>query len=180
MPLIDRDGRELPDIWRFLGTDEPLPLEGAVAVPLSRWQADRDSLLARGAPLGVVLRSGDSLAEVAADLGRLRLVALEFPKFTDGRPYSAARLLRQRYGYAGELRAVGAVLRDQLQLMKRCNFDTFQVRGDQSAEILAQALAGISVTYQSGEDGRGRTADLRKAERTGYQSSAICVGFWAY
>ncbi len=180
MPLIDRDGRELPDIWRFLGTDEPLPLEGAVAVPLSRWRAERDGLLARGAPLGVVLRSDDSLAEVAADLDRLRLVALEFPKFTDGRPYSAARLLRQRYGYAGELRAVGAVLRDQLQFMKRCGFDTFQVRGDQPAETLAQALAGISVAYQSGEDGRGRAAELRKAERTGYESSAICVGFWAY
>lgn len=126
--------------------------EGTILVDLETWRADRDSLLSRNVPLGLCLKPEDAVESIAADIHCFALIALDFPAFTDGRPYSAARLLRERYGYAGELRATGNVLRDQLHFMKRCGFDSFDLAGgvaDRDATAAyAAAMAEISVVYQ--------------------------------
>jgi uncharacterized protein (DUF934 family) len=122
MPLIKND-KLIEDSWVAANDDEPLPLAEAIIVSLERWQAARGELLSRNGRLGLRLKSDQSPVLVAEDLEHFDLIALEFPKFKDGRAYSYARLLRERYGYKGELRAVGEVLRDQLIFMHRCGFD---------------------------------------------------------
>ncbi len=126
MPLI-KDDEFIDDPWVAVADDEALP-EGAPAiVGLARWQAERGVLAGRNAPLGIRLRADQPPAEIAEDLDRFQVIALEFPVFGDGRAYSYARLLRERHGYRGELRAVGNVLRDQALFMRRCGFDAFEV-----------------------------------------------------
>ena len=92
------------------------------------------------------------VVEMVADLPRLELVALEFPKFSDGRALSQARLLRERYGYRGEIRAMGDVLRDQLFFMTRCGFDAFEPRPDRSLEDALAAFDEFSASYQPAAD----------------------------
>jgi uncharacterized protein (DUF934 family) len=179
MPLIDSNGRNLPDPWTLLIEGDAIPESGAVLVSLKRWQSDRERLLTRSDPVGIVLESNENPADIGPELRQVALVALRFPKFTDGRPYSTARLLRERHGYAGELRAVGAVLRDQLLFLKRCGFDTFEVARTSGTD-LSRAFDELSVAYQPAVDRTERVADLRVSDRTGYQSSKVCAAFWAY
>ena len=153
MPLI-KDGRVADDPWIRLDDEEKPEAGRPVIVSLERWQAERDSLVGRNAPLGLWLRSDQSPAEVADDLEYFDLVALEFPKFNDGRAFSYARLLRERHGYGGEVRAVGEVLRDQLLYMHRCGFDSFEVDRDDAAERWQAALQEVSVWYQPTGDNR--------------------------
>lgn len=153
MPLI-KNGRLADDPWMALADDAPLPPTGPVIVSLSRFRAERDRLLSRGAPLGVQLKSAELAAEIGADAARLDLVAIEFPTFRDGRGYSTARLLRERWGFAGELRAVGNVLRDQLLFMDRCGFDAFEVENADAVEAWRKALAEFTVFYQPATDSR--------------------------
>ena len=94
-------------------------------VPLAVWRSQRDALLDRAGGLGVWLDANDDPALIAGDLGHFAVIAVNFPQFTDGRGYSIGRLLRERYGWRGELRAVGDVLRDQLFYLTRCGFDAF-------------------------------------------------------
>ncbi len=180
MPLIDYAGRVLADPWRFLADDEAIPEQGPIAVSFARWQADRTALLQHPGALGLVLKSHEAADLAAGDLEKFALIALEFPKFTDGRPYSTARLLRERHGYAGELRAIGRVLRDQLQFLKRCGFDSFVLAKEVPAADLAKALDEVTVVYQNAADGTARTAERTVRDRTGYQESKICVAYWAY
>jgi uncharacterized protein (DUF934 family) len=114
------------DDWAIAPDDAPLP-DGRAVVSKSRFLADRESLTARNAPLGLILRSGESLDRLEDDVDRFQLIVLDIPKYTDGRSYSTARLLRERYKYAGELRATGDVLRDQIMFMHRAGFDSFDV-----------------------------------------------------
>jgi uncharacterized protein (DUF934 family) len=131
---------------------------GRVIVPLAVWQARREELLPRAeaGELGVWLAGDDEPAEIAADLPSLQVVAVNFPKFADGRGYSIARLLHSRYGYRGELRAIGEVLRDQFFYLTRCGFTALQPpAGRYTAEQLAAALASLhdfSEPYQGAED----------------------------
>ena len=111
--------------------------DDAVIVPLALWQGRRAALIARG-EAGVWLAPDEDPAALAADIGRLPLIAIDFPQFTDGRGYSHARLLRERYGYAAELRAIGDVQRDQLYYLSQCGFDAFAIReGKDAADALA-------------------------------------------
>ena len=105
---------------------EPLP-EAPAILSRKRWLAERDTLAGRNAPLGLRLDAGERIDDIAADLAHFALIALSFPKFTDGRAFSTARLLREKHGYMGELRAVGNVLSDQIPLMRRVGFDAFEV-----------------------------------------------------
>ncbi len=165
MPLI-KDNELVPDPWVSLGDEAALP-EGAPAiVGLERWQNERETLIERNAPLGIRLRSDQPPKLVLDDLDRFAVVALEFPKFGDGRAYSYARLLRERYGFRGELRAVGNVLRDQALFMRRCGFDAFEVAEDSALEGWRATLAEISVFYQPTADGRSPAYALR-AKRAG-------------
>ncbi|MBV8849854.1 MAG: DUF934 domain-containing protein, partial [Methylobacteriaceae bacterium] len=111
------------DDWAVATDDAPLP-EGRVVVSKTRFLGDRESLSARNLPIGLILRSGESLEGLEDDLDRFQLIVLEIPKYTDGRSYSTARLLRERYKYAGELRASGDVLRDQIMFLHRVGFDS--------------------------------------------------------
>ena len=155
MPLI-KGGEVAEDPWRLLADEEPAPADGPIVVTLERWQREQNALLARAAPLGLRLKAGEHPRTIAEEVARFALIALEFPKFTDGRAYSYARLLRERYGYQGELRAVGQVLRDQLLFMHRCGFDAFEIARADAAEAWRKALAEISVFYQPTGDGRPR------------------------
>lgn len=161
MPLIDIRGAWAEDPWHTAFEAAEIPAEGPVVVTLELWLSEREALIARGAPLGLRLRSDQAPAEAAEDLRRFRLVALEFPKFTDGRAFSYARLLRERYGFAGELRAVGQVLHDQAIFLARCGFDTAEVADGASPEAWRRSLAAIGVYYQPATDGRAPVTVLR-------------------
>ena len=160
MPLIRATGA-VDDPWSFVKDEELLPDTGAVIVTLVRFQANRDQLLARATPLGLRLKSDQAPSLIAGDIERFDVIALEFAKFTDGRAYSAARLLRERYGYRGELRAVGNVLRDQLAFMRRCGFDSYEIPPQVDAAAWLSSLGGISVVYQPATDGRASVLTLR-------------------
>jgi len=162
MPLI-KDGQRLhDDPWRMLADEEPVPAFEPVAVSLPRWREERAALLGRNAPVGIRLASDEHAHEIADDVGTLSLIALEFPTFKDGRPYTTARLLRERYGYTGELRAVGDVLRDQLLFMRRCGFDAFELRKEADAGAVDAALGAFSHVYQpAGGDRRTPVLALR-------------------
>lgn len=160
MALIIND-QLVDDPYRRLADDEALPADGAVIVSLARWQSDRDALGARQAPIGVLLASNESPELIADDLGRLALVALEFPVFRDGRAYSYARILRERYGYAGEIRAVGDVLMEQLHYMLRTGFNAFEMASENALAEYQKAKAEYSVWYQPTGDGRATAVALR-------------------
>jgi uncharacterized protein (DUF934 family) len=197
MPLIRENG-VVSDPWIFVGDDAELPVDGAIIVTLARWLAERDVLRARKTPLGVRPKSDQRPELIAEDIDRFDVIALEFPKFTDGRAYSSARLLRERYGYAGELRAVGQVLRDQLQFMHRCGFDAFEIAAGDAADKWQRALAEISVWYQAGADIRRPASVLRhgarrparkvesaptatvQAVRALEDGAGGCAAYWAY
>jgi uncharacterized protein (DUF934 family) len=136
--------------WVSVAADEAVPA-GDVIVPVSTWLAQRDALQNRAGKLGVVLNGDDDLEALIEDLPCFDLVALDFPKYTDGRSFSFARLLRDRYEYKGELRAVGNVLRDQLAFLERCGFDAFVV-SDCDADASLASFADISVKYQTAAD----------------------------
>jgi uncharacterized protein (DUF934 family) len=142
-----------------------IPAAGGVIVSLEQWQAQRAALLARGTPLGIRLHSDQSPELVAADLEHFALVALEFPKFRDGRAYSYARLVRERYGFKGELRAVGDVLLEQLFFMLRTGFDAFELTSADPLRDYKIALADFSVWYQPTADGRPTAMQLRRGKR---------------
>ena len=158
MPKIIKHGQIVDDNWQVIKLAEgetpesaPLPDENII-VPLTVWQARKKEILGRGAPFGVWLDSHEGPEALAADLPHVTLIAVNFPKFTDGRGYSTARLLRERYGYQGELRAIGDVLQDQLFYMQRCGFDAFAVRTDKDIQAALAGLNDFSETYQSAVD----------------------------
>ncbi len=165
MPLI-KSGRLVEDPWAILDDDAPLPGHGPVIVGVAQWQAERESLRRRGPPVGVRMRSDQPPSLIADDLDRLQLIALEFPAFADGRAYSSARLLRERHGYAHELRAVGNVLRDQFMFMHRCGFDAFEVADQAAVDGWIEAMSEISVWYQPTGDGRPPAFALRRRRRS--------------
>ncbi len=153
MTLLRR-GEVIEDRFVSAVGEASLPESGPVLVDLEQWKAHRQSLLERGDALGVLLRPDDDPSDLAADLEHLALVALEFPAFTDGRAYSNARILRERYGFEGELRAVGDVLLEQLHFMDRVGFDVFELRSDDAVAAWKTASEDIDVWYQPTGDGR--------------------------
>jgi uncharacterized protein (DUF934 family) len=164
MPLI-KQGRPSEDGWTTVDDEAPLPASGAVIVPLSRWRSQKDALLARGDALGVRLDSGQRAEDIAPDLAHLQLIALNFPTFRDGRAYSTARLLRERYGFEGEIRAVGNVLRDQFLFMHRCGIDAFEVADDRAVAAWQESLDEFSVFYQPAADRRISASRLRQSRK---------------
>jgi uncharacterized protein (DUF934 family) len=145
---IWRNGAFRRDAWAKPEAEAHLP-DGPVIVPKKRWLAERDRLASRNAPLGLQIEPGETIDDIAPDLPRFALIALSFPKFTDGRAFSIARLLREKYGYGGELRAVGNVLSDQIPFMRRVGFDSFEVTHAPTRRALAQGLVPeVTLYYQ--------------------------------
>jgi phosphoadenosine phosphosulfate reductase len=137
---------------------------GPVIVGKARWLGERAQLLALRTPIGLYLEAGASLDDIAADLPRFAVIALDFPKFSDGRAFSTARLVREKFGYRGELRAVGHVLSDQIPFMRRVGFDAFEVSHEPTRRALgAGALAEVRLYYQPvGPAEPGRRSWLRE------------------
>ena len=154
---IIRDRRIVSDHWLHVPEAEPVdeaPAAGDVIVTLEYWQAHKVELLTRGTGVGVRLGAAERVEELADDLQHLDLVALEFAAFTEGRGYSQARLLRDRYRYGGEIRAVGDVSRDRLHFMERCGINAYELREDGDLENALKAFAEISDAYQPALDDR--------------------------
>lgn len=148
-------GRVVDDVWVAVETVDALTLvpdASPVLVPHALWMTDRDRLIARQAPVGVVLEPDDDPAMLVDDVARLAMIAIRFPKFTDGRGYSIARLLRERYGYEGRLRAVGDILRDQLFFLLRCGFDSFAMKHEDHLDDALSAYRDFSEAYQTSVD----------------------------
>lgn len=157
MPEIIRGGTVVADDWQILRPAPETPMAdvaipaGRVLIPLALWLARHAGLTARG-EVGVWLAGADDPSPIAPWLTQLPLVAVDFPKFTDGRGYSVAYLLRSRFGYRGELRAIGDVLPDQLFLMRRVGFDAFAVRSDKDVRQALHSLQPFSDAYQGSWD----------------------------
>ena len=153
MPLI-KDGRFITDAWRHLGDADTTPEGDAVTVSLTRWTSERDALYRREGRVGLRLPNDAAAMALARDIERFDLITLSFPRFTDGRAYSQARVLRARLGFRGELRATGDVLRDQLLFMRRCGIDAFEVGDRAAAENWLAAFEDFGLFYQPAEDAR--------------------------
>ncbi|MEZ5831832.1 MAG: DUF934 domain-containing protein [Dongiaceae bacterium] len=150
-----------PNNWRFVGDDAAIPADEAVIVSLKRWQAESESLRGRNAPVGVRLKNDEPALALAEDVHRLSLIEVEFPKFTDGRAFSQARILRDKLGYQGELRGIGNILRDQYLYMTRCGIDAVELPEDKPIEGYLAALEEFSAWYQPASDGRTTVLELR-------------------
>lgn len=158
MPKIIKNEQIVDDQWTVfkLAEDETavttsLP-DGPALLPVTVWLERKNEALASGAPIGVWLESGEEPEALAGDLEHLAVIAVNFPKFTDGRSYSTARLLRERYHYAGEIRAIGEVLHDQLFYMKRCGINAFALTEGKDIEAALAGLRTFSDSYQAAVD----------------------------
>jgi phosphoadenosine phosphosulfate reductase len=137
------------DAWAKVPDDAPLTDDAPVILSKKRWLAERDGLASRNAPLGLQLEPGEALDDIAANVPRFAMIALSFPKFADGRAFSTARLLREKHGFTGDLRAVGNVLSDQLPYMRRVGFDSFEVTHAPTRRALAEGrIAEVRLYYQ--------------------------------
>ncbi len=156
MALLERreDGAVvIEDRFVRLEDDAAVPETGGVLVSLPRFQAERDVLLARDGALGVWLASDESPTALADDLPKLALVACDFPAFNDGRAFSYARLLRERFGYKGEVRAIGEVMLEQVPFMVRSGFSSFDLK-DGDVEAVKAVCDEVRVVYQPTGDGK--------------------------
>jgi uncharacterized protein (DUF934 family) len=148
-PRIIRDRSIVADTWVAVAPDTPIPASGDVIVSLDTWQR---GIAPRTGRVGVALEPHDDPAALAmnnGDIQALPLIAVQFPQFTDGRGYSIARLLRERHGYPGELRAVGDVGQDQLFYLARVGFNAFELKAGADLEAALRAFDSFSVSYQS-------------------------------
>ena len=140
------------DPWVYVADDQPVPAKGDVVVGFARFDRDDYDYDTRKGRLGLRIDPEDDLLQVVTHLSKVNLVAVNFPKFGDGRGYTKARLLRERFNYEGELRAVGEVLSDQLFYMLRCGFDAFELVAGKDVDEALRSLEGFSVRYQAATD----------------------------
>jgi len=164
MPLV-KNGKIATDIFVHVADDRELPEGGNALVSAARFLDNPEGLLSKTAKLGVIWPNNRGLDDLVPFLDRLAVVALVFPTFRDGRAYSQARLLRERYGYDGELRATGQVLRDQFLFMLRAGFDTLEAKKASDAEAFALTSERYSVFYQPTGDGRLTALHRRMQQR---------------
>ena len=157
-----KDGAFIDDPWHSL-PDGEAPSGAPVVMSLSAWLALGDERATVNTPVGVRLDAGEMVDALLPDLDRLSMLALSFPKFGDGRAFSKAALLRGRHGFKGEIRAVGDVLWDQLQLMRRCGFDAFLIADEPTIRALdAGKTPFMTDFYQPGHGGGEQAADFRR------------------
>jgi uncharacterized protein (DUF934 family) len=151
MSQIIRKRAIVEDDFTYVADDAEIPAGTKPIVTLARFVKQGPELLEKHPALGVRVPS-DKLPEHIPSIDKLALIAIEFPKFTDGRGYSVGRMLRQRHEFTGELRAVGWVLRDNLYYMERCGFDAFELKPGKPLESALQAFGEFSTTYQTAVD----------------------------
>ena len=154
MAAIIKNRSVVNDPWLLLkpgsdGSHAAIPPAGDVIVPLAQWRDEREALSKRVGRIGVWLDSHEDPTDIAEDLRLFGVVAVNFPKFGDGRGYSTARLLRERYGWKGELRAIGDIFRDQLFYLSSCGFDAFVLREGEDAHESLPAFDFFTQSYQA-------------------------------
>ena len=165
MPLLEAG---IPVADRFVRVDDAAALPDAPAlIPLARLRRDAAELAGRNGELGVQVPSTAQPEDSADLLGRVTLIAVDFPKFRDGRGFTIARALRERYGFTGDIRAVGHVLPDQHSQLLRCGFTSVAVPDGADLAPWQQALAAFQVAYQADVSGSAPISGLRRARRTG-------------
>ncbi len=164
-------GKLATDPFVRIAAGKAVPANGAVLVTVATWTAQADTLAQRSDPVGVFLSSDESPEALADAVDKLQLIALDFPTFRDGRAYSYARLLRERYGYAGELRAVGDVQLEQLHYMERTGFNAFEIDSDDPERDLEIANRDFSTWYQPSGDRRRAATRLRSGVRSSQDPS---------
>jgi uncharacterized protein (DUF934 family) len=153
MTQIILDKQIANDDWTLVADDAGLSTAKEV-INFSRWTSaigsEKENLIVKreAGTLGIQLNAGDTADLLAADCQGFALINVEFPKFADGRGYSAARLLRERYGFTGQLRAIGDVLFDQLFFMMRCGFNAMAMRADQDLDLAVKGFETFSSSYQ--------------------------------
>ena len=159
MPQLIKHNAVSGDSWQTLVLNEGETAEsvalpaGDVIFPLAVWQARKTEIVSCHKRIGLLLQPDDRVEDVAGDFEYFIVIAVNFPKFVDGRGYSTAALLRQRYGYTGELRAVGNVLHDQLFFMKRVGFDSYALLdGKNAAYAIEAGFTAFSDAYQAATD----------------------------
>jgi uncharacterized protein (DUF934 family) len=166
MPVLIRwtgqRAESVEDPYTTVADEEPLP-RGEVIVSLQRFQTEGQRLLAEGRKVGVRIEPNEAVEELADQLPRISVVALVFPKFLTGQAYSSARILRERYGYEGEVRAVGDVLREQARFMVRCGVDTFEPADGSSPDEWTHVVGRFRHVYQRAADGRAPAFEERQA-----------------
>ena len=148
------DKNIVADAWTHVAEDAALPAAGNLIVPLSFWVREQAALARRVGKTGVWLKGEDDPAHIAVvrELVKLPLIAVEFAQFVDGRGFSIGRLLRERYGFKGELRAFGDVFRDTLPHLARCGFNAFVLKEGKALEDALQAFGDFSDAYQNAAD----------------------------
>jgi uncharacterized protein (DUF934 family) len=170
MPLV-KGGKIATDTFAHLADDAEVPADGAILISAAKFLEAAEKLSDRAGKTGVIWPNNRDVDDLVPYLDRLAVVALVFPTFRDGRAYTQARLLRERHGFKGELRATGQVLRDQFVFMLRAGFDAFDVKKDSDAEAFAATVKRYSVFYQPTGDGRitalHRRMQLRHSESAG-------------
>jgi uncharacterized protein (DUF934 family) len=152
MQNLIKDNQHQHDRWTLVENDAPIPATGPIILPLALYRVQKFEWDAAGRDIGVWLNDEQMAEDVTDSLNRLPLIALRFPKFADGRGFSKARLLRERYGYQGEIRAIGDFLPDQVFYMGRCGIDAYACRNNEEANIALTLLTPFTVHYQSGTD----------------------------
>jgi uncharacterized protein (DUF934 family) len=160
MPLITGDAFA-DDRFVSVADDAALPAEGGAIVSLARFVKERETLLARNAPIGVRLKPDESPEVLGTDVARLSVVVVEFAKFADGRGFSWARMLRTRLGFIGEVRAAGDFIYDQIAYLHRVGCDAFEVPEGFTLEQYRRALSEITHPYQPSADGKKTIRELR-------------------
>jgi uncharacterized protein (DUF934 family) len=170
MQLV-KDGKIIRDNFVRVADDAEIPSDGAILVPAARFLENTEALLRHVGPIGVIWPNNRDVEDLVPYLARLAVIALLFPTFRDGRAYSQARLLRERYNYRGELRSTGQVLRDQFLFMLRAGFSAFEVKKDKDAEAFVTTAKRYSVFYQPTGDGR-ITALNRRMQQLRHSESA--------
>jgi uncharacterized protein (DUF934 family) len=165
-PALIRDGKIAANDWHTVADGDALPASGKAIISLKRYRAEKELLPPSGLVLGVRIPNTDEVTEaLARELTGLPLIAVEIPKFADGRAYSQARVLRERHGYQGEIRAQGDVLHDQLFHMSRCGINAFELRADQDPQDCLKAFADYDLAYQHAADRMGTVWERRRAQR---------------
>ena len=148
MPLF-KDNAFVADAWVRLADDAALPQSGDVILPLARWRKERAGIAARAGSTGVSIAAGENWDDLIPALSSVPLIALAFPKYTDGRAFSTGQQLRVRHDYRGEIRAIGDVLLDEIALMIRCGFDAFEVTDERAIHGLQRGhVPKVSLFYQ--------------------------------
>ncbi len=172
--LIDGAAQSAENAFVNVADEDAIPDAGDVILSLTRFQAEGDALLSSNSRrVGVRIEPAEEVEALAYDLPRLSVVALAFPKYRDGRAYTSARLLRERFKYQGEIRAVGDVLQEQAGFMVRVGFDAFEPNDGATPEAWTKAANRFRHVYQRAVDARPIAADERAQAKAQAKEGAL-------